>query len=155
MLITQLQNSLSSSTQITPAQLRSRLTGSNVFLQDGWRRLWQDLIHYCSTNAGQSAKFYTTHTAAEQPAQFYANHASTAAEQPDQFKYIPTAWLEKTLARPNSLLQHKCRAVCQMLYQSHSCRAACSVLHKSHQHSCGAPGQGQMYSYSMVGGVPG
>ena len=100
-------------------------------------------------------KKHTTHTAAEQPAQFYANHASTAAEQPDQFKYIPTAWLEKTLARPNPLLQHKCRAVCQMLYRSHSCRAACSVLHKSHQHSCGAPGQGQMYSYSMVGWVPG
>ena len=111
----------------------------------------KDLIHYCSTNAGQSTKFYTTNTAAEQPTRFYANHTSTAAEQPDKFKYIPTAWLEKTLARPNSLLQHKCRAVCQMLYQSHSCRAACPVLHKSHQHSYGAARQFQMYSYNMVG----
>ena len=54
-------------------------------------------------------------TSAEQPVQFYTNHTSTAAEQPDNFKCIPTTWLEKTMARPYSFLQHKCRTVCQML----------------------------------------
>ena len=65
--------------------------------------------------AGQSVKCSTNHTAAEQPVQFYTNHTSTATEQPDNFKCIPTTWLEKTMARPYSFLQHKCRTVCQML----------------------------------------
>ena len=138
--ITQLQNSLSSSTQITPAQLRSRLTGSNVFLQDGWRRPWQDLIHYCSTSAGQYVKCYTNHTAAEQPAQFYTNHTSTAAEHLDKVKCIPTAWLEGCLVNKS---------------HQHGCRRACSVLNKSHQRSCGAIWQVQVYSDGMVGEGPG
>ena len=138
--LTQLQNNLPSSMQITPAQLRSSLTSSNIFLQHGWRRPWQDLIHYCSTSAGQSVKCYTNHTAAEQPVQFYTNHTSTAAEHPDKVKCIPTAWLEGYLVNKS---------------HQHGCRRACSVLNKSHQCSCGATWQVQMYSYGMVGEGPG